>query len=635
MKRSTQLVVESAVIGSLLLSVLLGGIAGGLNVPAPWSSIQNPVQVPNQPDLSALAKYYNLTLSWIALGKYSNVSFSLGTFDFVNIPAKVNGSALIANGEISSLNVSIPLAIMQLDNATQLLASKEYPGAIAEIGSGCSEIENASSTLNEFSNTTTPRLSSLGVPTNLYSVGLNMVKTEASNLLTRCEALKAQANNLYPSSGSFFITSPQTSIQTGGYVLIQGNITSNNIGVGAQEVSLFLNGTYIGVAVSDERGLFTTNVSIPFVYKPVVALWAVVAKNSSIGFPGAVSNVLYFTILYNETHIVLKDPPAYLPTQSFTVEGNLSTVSGTGLPNAPVKVTFFNESKYTLTNSDGVFQANLTVPSNASDGIYYVYAAFAPQGVYGPSYNLTAIQVYHETINLVVDAQPVSYAGFGSSLSGSVSANGSALPDANITVSSPWGVLIGKSDSQGSFKFNVPIPIWEFSFAKNVSVSVLPSQPYVSSGRVEARLGLFNWLWIILPGILVCVGAYEINSLDLLPKLWSGRGQTSRKEQIETIVSKTLEMVVPKYSESNKIISVYSVALSLIVSRFGVTFYESSTIREISQQVTEVEGIDIDSAVLFHDISLDMEDYLYSQVFDESRIGDAEQKLAELKRRLK
>ncbi|MCL4519423.1 MAG: hypothetical protein M1587_09515, partial [Thaumarchaeota archaeon] len=146
--------------------------------------------------------------------------------------------------------------------------------------------------------------------------------------------------------------------------------------------------------------------------------------------------------------------------------------------------------------------------------------------------------------------------------------------------------------------------------------------------------GLFNWLWIILPGILVCVGAYEVNSLDLLPKVRFRSAQNGRKEQVETIASKTIGRVVPKYSESHKIISLYMEALGLIISRFGVSFPESSTLREISGQVTKIEGIDIDSAVLFRDISLATEAYLYSKEFDENRIGDAEQKLAQLKRRL-
>ena len=612
------------------MMVALGGAFVSLNVPAPWANIQNPAQVQANTSLPALAEYYNMTLTWTAQGEYSNVSFALGTFAFVNISPRVNQSAIEANGEIGSINASIPLAIAGLQNATQLLSSKDYPDALVEIGRACSASENASKSLGEFANVTTPKLSKLGVPTNMYSVGLGLVKGEVSGLLSRCSELSGEASNLT----SFVIGSPQTQIETGGDVVISGNLSANGAGVAGQEVTLFLNGTNIGTVSSGIEGIFSANFTIPFVYEPVVSIWAVAPKNASIGFSGAVSNTLYFAIVYNETQIVLKDPPAYLPTQNFTVEGSLSTKSGTPLPGAPVKITFFNSSEYTSTNSDGAFQTELTVPANASDGTYFVYAAFAPQGVYGPSFNLTSIQVYHEPLEVTLQAPPVSYAGFGSSLIGSVSANGTMLPNASVSLSSPWGVLRATSDSSGRFSFDVHVPVWEFGFAKNLSVSASPSQPYVSSGQMNVKLGLFNVLWIVLPGLGVVIGAYEVNSLGLFPKIGSRRrGAKLSEEQVRKSVDETIGRIVPRDARPHRMISIYRSALGVVVSRFGVSFKDSSTMREISSRVAKLAGSDSETAGLFYDVSLAAEDYVYSDGFDEGRVEEAEEKLSELRKR--
>ena len=90
---------------------------------------------------------------------------------------------------------------------------------------------------------------------------------------------------------------------TGEYVKIEGNLTLNATGLGNVPVKFFLNGTEFATATTFSDGTLSINATIPFVYVPTVAIWAVASPDSSRGFVGAVSNTLYFTLLFNDTKI--------------------------------------------------------------------------------------------------------------------------------------------------------------------------------------------------------------------------------------------------------------------------------------------------------------------------------------------
>ena len=217
---------------------------------------------------------------------------------------------------------------------------------------------------------------------------------------------------------NFTIWSPQTEIVTGGPVALNGNLSLGKNGVSGQKVSFYLNGTLLGNAKTDNHGIINATFQIPFIYSSSAVIWAYAPRNSSANLRSATSNYVYFTIIFNQTEIELKDPPTYLPTFNFDVEGNLTTVSGVPLPNAPVKITFVNYSTFATTNGRGTFIATFTVPADAKNGIYDVDASFAPQGLYGPSFNFTTIQVTHLLLNVSVQSPKLSFAGFYTQVSG-------------------------------------------------------------------------------------------------------------------------------------------------------------------------------------------------------------------------
>jgi hypothetical protein len=625
-KRTNQLVLESSVVGGLLMMIVLGGALSGLNVPKEWSILQNPDNVGSTHDLGALALYYNTTLTDIGSKNFENASLLIRTFDFVNIPASVNQTALVANSEVASMNASMPRAFSELGNASQLIASNEYVNATLFVAAGCLQAGYAQGNLTQFSTATTTALAKLGVPVSQYSKGTTSVEGEISSLLSTCNSLGGQ---LPSQSSRLVISSPQTSISTGGRVELQGNLTNAGVGIGTQSVLFYLNGSYFGSLSTDSDGSLQGLLTIPFVYEHVGIVNAIALKNATVGSGGALSNDLNFTILFNATSIVVGDPPAVLPTFSFAVGGNLTTTTGVPLPDAPVRITFLGKSSMTTTDAIGAFRCVVTVPANATDGIYYVFAAFAPRGALGPSVNFTSVQVVHLPLHIAVGLPSLSLAGFSVPVTGTLSGNGSGLAGAAITATTPWGAYKGSSGAGGIVSLRVPVPIWEFSLSGQISIRADPAQPYFSQASIQTKAGLLNPLLIVLPAIGVGATAYEFKSLGLLRR--SGKGEAvsgiaalQTKAQVDSLAA--LERLS---EQSTGMLSVYYAALALAQRRFGISFRDSDTLREIAAKVEKQRA---NEGGLFSSIVRATEDFLYAPGFDEGRAREAERRLADLRK---
>lgn len=630
-----QLVAESAVIIGILLVLTFGGSVTTTASPRAWSALSNPTALsnPNAPSnpnpsnrqvgLNALGSWYNLTLTQLGTGEFSNVSYLIQTFHFVNIPTTVNRTALAANVDMANINASMPKAIAYFDQGELAIKAKEYVNATALILVGCAEAAQANKSFADFTGVQTPRLASQSVPTVVYKPGQDLTASEVQALIARCNSLSAHPGSV----PLLLISSPQRTIETGGPVVLDGNLKLNGVGVSGQQVLFYVNGKYLGALMTGSRGDLEGTLTIPFLYKPVASVQAIAAPEVSTGLGWAQSNVVEFTILFNATRIVIGDPPTYLPTQNFSVEGNLTTVIGVPLPQAPVKITFFNSSTMTTTDSKGVFEATLTVPADAADGVYYVNTTFAPQGTFGPSFNSTLISVAHVPLIVTASGPELSFAGFPMTVSGSATANGSVVAGAQITASTPWGTYHTATDAGGHFTVDAPVSLTDFSFSVLAKVQANPAQPYISSGTAVARSGLLNPLLVLLPAVGVGVTAYEADKLDVFGRMRrrvQEQALLGEKEEVEPV-----QVVAPRpASELPEAVLFYRRALELATSRLGLKFPESQTIREALRMLEAKSSIEGTEA--FRRILLTAEDFIYSQTFDDSRLDSAHRDLGTL-----
>ena len=623
MRRTNQLVVESAIIGSLFVLTVVGGSLAGLSRPAEWGSASDPAGVAAAHDPNALSLYYNNTLSLLGEGEFANVSQLLGSFPFVNVSPAVNRTALLANSEIAAMNVSVAGASLNLTASGQDLLAHETVNATALAKSGCAQVTAAKSSFGEFANSTSPALASAGVPAQPYLGGEALVRAEIDSLASECQGL---LGSLTFSSADLRISSPQSTIATGGPVSLHASLTSKSVVVPGQSVLFYLNGSYIGKVVTDAAGLGQANLSIPYIYEPLGVVTAVVSANDSIGLGQAVSNSLNFTILFTATKIFVSDPSVYLPTFNFTVRGNLTTASGTALAGAPVAITFFNESSDATTGPGGAFVANLTVPANATDGVAYVYATFAPEGGYGPSTSFTSVAITHLQLEVSFDAPKLSLAGFTTTVSGTLTANGTAVPGATVKVAAPWGDFETKSDGGGRYTLALPVSLTDFAAAQDLLVSVTPTQAYIAPSQKTAGIALLNPLFVIVPGVAVGVTAYELDGLALMPRLRRG-GHKDESASGRPPLTGSAEPL-PATARGAGIMLAYHQAVELAKKKLGIEFKESATMREMIREVAKRDGA---GAALFSKVLLTTEDFLYARGFDRMRVREAEESVARLK----
>ena len=625
MRRSRELIIESAAVASILIVISLGGsITTSLSQPA-FSRLSDPGLVTKQYDLTSLALYYNLTLSAIGTGKFDNASFLLDTFRFVNVSPKVNQTAQVANADLASVDSTVPRATLNLGLAQEALNEKEYLNATTLVDTGCAQAREANQGLSDFQRPQTSHFQSLSVPTSLYSVGASLAVAEVQGELADCHTLLAAL----PSSDAVFaISSPQKTVETGGPVVLDGTLTLRGAGAGGQEALFYINGSYFGSLITSAAGNLSGTLTIPFVYKPLAVVQAVVAPNATLGVGGAFSNLLNFTLKFNQTSIVMGDPPSYLPGEDFRTFGNLTTTSGIPLPSAPVRITFLGESRTAITDSRGEFFASLSVPANATDGTYYVNATFAPEGALGPSFNFTSVRVVHIPLSLTVSA-PFSFAGFPTQLTGSALANGTSVSGARILVDTPWGSYKTVTNGTGQFKLNLAVSILDFAFAGHVKAMALPTQPYLASGSASATVRFFNVLVLVFPAVAIVTVTYEADKMGVFERpRKTANGAAVSEEARPTEVEKTHPAGT---AETPDVVALYNRALELASSKLGLRFGEGKTIREVLESVSAArptEGFEEFSRIL-----LAAEDFLYAPSFDSSRLQSARGDMSSLEGR--
>jgi hypothetical protein len=637
MKRSNQVMAESVIIAALLLGIVFAGAASTSSLPNSWLHLQNPNAVQAQSNLTSIAIFYNGTLTSLSMFQFQSVEQSLVVFQFLVIPPSLIGTTQNANGEIGSMNQSLPLAQYYLNQTEYLYNIGAFSNASQALNSFCFEVGQTNATLNQFNTATSASLSSRGVPVAIYRPPIVVLQNEINSYYSNC--LLYRSKLLHSVSTLLTISSDQTPfasygrlwVYTGSELNLTATLEENGFGVSGQSISFHVEGQgpSPSTLTTGSSGSTSGSLRIPYFYQQFIRVWATAEANASSGTSYAVSNVLNLTLLYNQTQIIIQDPPKVLPTFQFTISGVLKdNFTGTPLSDAPVRITSFNESYYTTTNSNGIFTDTLIVPANATNGIHYIYASFAPQGAYGPSFNFTSIIVYRLPLNVTLAAPSLVIPGFPSSLSGVAKANGSVLANAQLVLYTPFGSYHVTTDSSGKFSTPLSIPMTEFAFNKQIVVSVSPTEPYISGTTSYVALTLLNLITVVVITCVLGFGVYYARKLGInLSIRKKGQVQTPDGEILEREqqgqIAKSSAVVIPALigSFSSPMVAAYIEALSLATKKLGINFAKNMTIRETIDlvQSADKEGRGVK---FFSAIALTTEDYLYSKVKSDPEIEE-------------
>ncbi len=322
-----------------------------------------------------------------------------------------------------------------------------------------------------------------------------------------------------------------------------------------------------------------------------------------------------------------------MPSFNFTLGGHVIAQSGFPVPNGTIRVSAFNSVYYINTGPNGAFKTTLTVPPDTPDGLYQVTIAYEANGSFGPSSNFTMVNVVREPLNLTLNAPRVIVSGLTATISGSIQSNNSALVGCTVAVALPWGVYYGMTDSTGSYKVSVSVPLEQFSPKVQATISASPKEPYVETAQTTGSIGIINPVEFIVPAIIIGAVVYEARNLELVSKKRIPSNSDFLDDQIETIYKKRAFATASKLSKEGRnsmIIAIYLNALDIAIRRFQIRLVESLTIRQTIEEILrrDKEG---KGAAIFSQIGRIMEDFVYSQKFDESKAKDAERLLEKLK----
>ena len=557
---------------------LVAGGAGLQGEPYAFHRVFNPADQPQDYYTSAYAAFYNETLTLLAHQRYAKVAVELGLTSEITYPPSIVSAAHAANSEIAEINATIPLAQLYLNRSTNYLAQGLFTNATDAVNSACAYAATALLNFREFSDVSSLRMEDGGVPAQVYASAESGVGQLVSNTVSRCVSTRTQIQsglNASEKGFRFTITSPQSTIETGGLVTVYGSLTRNQTGVGGVEAQIYFDGFHLGSAVTGPGGEFNVTLRIPYIYNSTARVLAY--AQPSQGFPGAFSNTLTFYVNFTSTHLILEDPPSVLPGFTFPVSGVLESSQGP-LPYAPVNVSAFGSYTIIHTNSTGGFAVTLAVPSNASDGVHTIYARFAPEGRLGPSFNATSVYVYRLPIELRVTAGR-AYAGFAETVSGWVGVNASPRPVSfTVYVSLPWGSYTVPAGSGGNFSVSLPVPLGFLSGHAMLRVSASSDQPFTAPASDSLTLPVFNPLPYLGAAAVALLAAFEARAA------WPGRRRGGREQTpgVNTLHESAATPATgrPSLPAPLSIAEVYARAVAAVAASAAVSIQPSLTMRE-------------------------------------------------------
>lgn len=354
------------------------------------------------------------------------------------------------------------------------------------------------------------------------------------------------------------LTDVSDSVLIGDLVYLRGHFgTVEGVGL-SRELGFYLDGVYIGKAVSDSDGDFYVGFPAPMVYSGEVSVWAEFWPSGADvdRYTPTRSNQYVVDVRYHEPMMEVEYSDAAYPGLPFEVLGILS-YSGVPLEGFQVNLVDGVRNYTMVSGGDGGFRFNVTVPEDIDS--YSFSVSSAPKGVYGPSSADFIVPVETFPVNLSLSTSWLSFGGGYLVVKGAVSSVGDG--DYLVSFQGEPGRVSVVSD--GEFSLRVPLGFSVGTGWNRYSVRVESSLPWVGGAVVSGRFFSVNPL---IPLFLAVAASY----------LYIYREQVRLLIQREPVIAPVVG-VEPVLVDS-------STGLGLLLERvrgvLGVSVEPSMTLRE-------------------------------------------------------
>lgn len=362
---------------------------------------------------------------------------------------------------------------------------------------------------------------------------------------------------------------PKT-VWTGGSILVSGRLYAASGGLGGRSVQVYVDGVKLAEATT-LGGEFTVQASIPYIYKPKVA---VQARYTPLGLDSqtyrpSTSNTVEVSLLYIKPRITAEAVGEALPGKAFTLKGRVEADGP--LPYPSVKVSWAG-AVLKASLKDGGFEMPLYTPENLPDGEYALTVEAPAWQVYAPAETTVQVRVYRLPINVRLQPPTIVFAGIPSALKGEIIYGSERF---NVTVRAVFAGQAYTTSSNGEFSIGLTVPLTVLTGYQSYEVYVSPELPWYSNVALSGSIMIINPFML-----LVSVGLVSTLSLKLL----RGRGvegakpEGSHQEQAARHPAAEKEHFVP--SDLEWLMDLYWQAVSIVVDLTGVEMKPSMTMRE-------------------------------------------------------
>ncbi len=591
------------------------------------------IQVPRQVDPSTapsdpvygqgLYLFYGAIVGAVTGGNFTAASALIKQTGFIHIPAEIADAVNSFNRLVNSTANLFLTVDHQLKNASGYVSTGRLALARISLQGAIINLRSANITLTQLFGAE-PQLAAItGIPSSLLLQKLQPLET-------LFDSDTAQANRLLKvitgasrlNQATLTLSVTPATIETGSSVVVGGQLTrSSGSPLPARNVTVYFENSPIGSATTSNSGRFSTSFKTPYYYQKVATMFAsfLPAGNDTLVYAPSTSAPVKLNVTYSLPDASVSIPKSVLAGQRLHTFGTVSK-DGRPLSNLQISLSGFKLTSTNFTLRNGSFAIDLEVPSSLGQGTYPLTFATGSNGTLGPLVSLQNVIVIKIDPTIKSNIPIVAFAGFPTTISGSVRANGSSLAGARVLNVSPSPSVSVATTGDGTFSFSVTPPLTISNGGWSYTLEVFPTQSWISATPLNVSVFVVNPLVLALPVASLAILAFSVRRRR-------PPGQISAPELFEEQGPAEVIQAAPL---PTGLAGIYSRAVEIVERATSIPLKPQTTIREY---LAAVRGV-LKGIKHFEYISSALESQLYGPGVAAEVEGWAETELRELRKEL-
>lgn len=597
-----------------LSGVLTKLLVGALILTLPLTTVLHPIRHVDPAGLrdeyplpASLYLFYLRMVDFMVVERWDEALSQLKHSPHIFVPSDLQFIFQRFNNLLNDTRRDLEEARRHIDNASSLIDRAALSDAELELDRAKTLLLKANSTLFKLERAARHLASLLRASPKPLLNMIDKLRGLISKYLDEIDELFAKIYRYQPTPTKPLIRTiltievKTTIVTVGDSVDVWGCLTTDsNTPLPSRIVNIFFDNDKIGESVTLSNGSYHFKFNIPYIYKDRVVLCAVyLPRGVDEGrFRPSSSRIIILNIMFEKPRLDAEVPNLVLPSLNFTVNGRLS-LHGKGLNEYLVLISWLGRTITAITDVNGVFTAELSVPPDAPTGVYRIMVKARPKGIIGPASTILTTKVVRVPVNVEVEPPIASLAGAVTIFRGRVSVDGEPLPYANVHIKVGDWSSVTFTGSGGEFTALLNIPPSASTQSYDYIVSVAPSVAWALPVKQVGSVFILNLFTVEAIGITGFVVAAML---------------VRRREEGVKVIE------VPMQVEERRLIphrvvggiaDLYWRVVGLISKYTGVEMRSNYTVREYVELVRERLKVDVYSA--FRDLSLIYEKHLYGE----------------------